>query len=214
MRHFLPWLWTFVCIALPLAAVAADEDADEAMTHQELTALRDEAVAALNEQDIDRLLTFVHPDVVFTAPYPKPGQEVRRGRTGVKAYFDELFSGPNRRAESVTSEVKVDDTSLIYGEDTAIAWGSSRDTYKMLDGTTFVVPCRWSGTLVREDGKWLIAEFHVSVNMFNNPLLGPAMKYAAWTSGGIAAVAGLLIGAGAMLVLRRPGRGATRGRET
>jgi uncharacterized protein (TIGR02246 family) len=209
MKYLPSWLWILAWLALSSPAKAAEEEADEA-THQELTTLRDEAVAALNKQDIDRLLEFVHPDVVFTAPYPKPGKEVRRGHAGVKAYFDEMFSGPNRRAESMTSEVKVDELSLLYGDDTAIAWGSSRDTYKMLDGTNFVVPARWSGTLVRQDGKWLIAEFHVSVNMFNNPLLEPAIKRTAWISGGIAAVVGMLLGAVAMLLLRRPGRTARR----
>jgi uncharacterized protein (TIGR02246 family) len=204
MRLRLLWLFLLGCLSLSTPVNAQDNEDEEAQIHKDLIALRDEAAAALNKQDIDKLLEFVHPDVVFTAPYPKAGEEVRRGHKGVKAYFDEMFTGPHRRAESMTSEIKVDDTSLIYGGDTAVAWGSSRDTYKMLDGTNFVVPTRWSGTLVRQDGKWLIAEFHVSVNMFNNPLLEPAIKQTAWTSGGIAAVVGLVLGAGAMLLMRRP----------
>ena len=204
MRSRLLRLGPLIWAAVLAQAMAQEKDAEEAQIHKDLIRLRDEAAAALNEQDIDKLLEFVHPDVVFTAPYPKVGEEVRRGKSGVKAYFDELFTGPSRRAESMKSEITVDDTSLIYGGDTAIAWGSSRDTYKMVDGSTLLVPSRWSGTLVRQDGKWLIAEFHVSVNMFNNPLLEPAVRQTAWMSGGIAAVVGLLLGAGAMALLRRP----------
>lgn len=185
----------------PFAAQA--QESDEAQIHKDLIALREEAAAALNSQDIDKLLKLVHPDVVFTAPYPKAGEEVRRGRQGVKAYFDEMFTGPRKRAQSMTSEIHLDDASLIYGGDTAIAWGSSRDAYQMVDGTTFVVPTRWSGTLVKADGKWLIAEFHISVNMFNNPLLEPAIRFTAWLSGGIAAILGLALGAGVMLLRQR-----------
>lgn len=202
MRYKLVWM-ALSCLVLLPAGLHSQEESNEAQTHKDLIALRDGAVEALNKQDVDGLLKFVHPQLVFTAPYPEAGKEVRRGPAGFKAYYDELFTGPNRRATGMTTEVKVDDTSILYGGDTAIAWGSSRDTYHMLDGSDFVVPSRWSGTLVREDGRWLIAEFHVSVNMFNNPLMGPALQKTAWAAGGIAGVVGLLLGAGAVLLLGR-----------
>lgn len=191
-----------VCAAL-CGSLAAQEPAEDDATHKELIALRDEAVAALNKQDLDKLLPLIHPKLVFTAPYPEAGKEVRRGPQGFKDYYDELFTGPNRRAKSMTTEVKVDDYSIIYGGDTAIAWGSSRDTYHMLDGTDSVIPSRWSCTLVRENDRWLIAEFHVSVNMFNNPVTETAVQKTGWMVGGIAGVVGLLVGAISAMALGR-----------
>ena len=170
------------------------EKPDDAAIHKELIALRDDALDALNKNDIDRLLTHVHPQVVLTAPSPDSDKQVSRGKEGVKAYFDKMFTGPDRRADSMTSEVKVDELSLLYGGDTAIAWGSSNDTYKMRDGSLFKLRTRWSSTLVKEGDRWLIAEFHVSVNMFDNPLVTMTAQWVAWISGGLAGGVGLVLG--------------------
>ena len=170
------------------------EKPENAVIHKELIALRDDALDALNKNDIDRLLTHVHPQVVLTAPSPDAGKEVSRGKDGVRAYFDKMFTGTDRRADSMTSDVKVDELSLLYGGDTAIAWGSSNDTYKMRDGSLFKLRTRWSSTLVKEGDRWLIAEFHISVNMFDNPLVTMTAQWAAWLSGGVAGVVGLVLG--------------------
>ena len=184
-------------LALPATAqekVERVEKPEDAAIHQELIALRDDALDALNKNEIDRLLTHVHPQVVLTAPSPEAGKEVSRGKEGVKAYFDKMFTGPDRRADSMTSEVKVDELSLLYGGDTASAWGSSNDTYKMRNGSLFKLRTRWSSTLVKEGDRWLIAEFHVSVNMFDNPLVTMTAQWVAWISGGLAGGVGLVLG--------------------
>ena len=48
-----------------------------------------------------------------------------------------------------------------YGGDTAINTGSYVFTYKM-DGQMVQLPARYSFTLVKTDGKWLIADHHSS----------------------------------------------------
>jgi ketosteroid isomerase-like protein len=172
--------------------------AKEDPAHEQLRTLRREVTDAVNKNDLDRLLTHLDKDVVVTWM----NAEVSRGPDGVRAYYDKMTKGPDRVVESVTINPEVDELTHLYG-DTGIASGSSQDHFKLADGRDFVVPTRWSGTLVRKDGRWLIAEFHASTNLFDNPVLHIAIrKTATWVGCG-AAVAGLLVGFVVARLLRR-----------
>ncbi len=60
----------------------------------------------------------------------------------------------------------------------------------MTSGRTFDLPARWSATLVKEGDRWLVANLHMSDNLFDNPLLAMA-KRRPGGQGGIALVVGL-----------------------
>ena len=76
-----------------------------------------------------------------------------------------------------------------------MAFGSSNDHYTLNNGMDFPVQTRWTCHLVRENGKWLISAFHASANVFDNPILEREKQAAQLKWGGIALVAGALIGA-------------------
>ena len=64
-------------------------------------------------------------------------------------------------------------------------------------GDEFSLASQWTATCTRVDGRWLIASFHVSTNLFDNPLLTAASAWiykAAAVSGVLALLIGLLIG--------------------
>ena len=67
----------------------------------------------------------------------------------------------------------------------------------------FQVQTRWTASLVRENGRWLITAFHSSANAFDNPILDKARQLAMLQWGGIGTAAGALIG---VLVGRAVGR--------
>jgi hypothetical protein len=67
----------------------------------------------------------------------------------------------------------------------------------------FDLKARWSATLVKQDGKWLIANYHTATNVFDNPLLHAATRAIYWT-GGICLLIGILVGALLIWFLRRP----------
>ena len=69
----------------------------------------------------------------------------------------------------------------------------------------FDVTARWTGTLVRKDGRWLVAAFHYSTNMFDNPVLDSQRKYLLLGGAGAA----LLLGLVGWFVGRRSGGRAT-----
>jgi hypothetical protein len=61
---------------------------------------------------------------------------------------------------------------------------------------------RWTATLVKEDGRWLIAGYHVSANVLDNPVLDAAKTAMYWT-GGITLVIGFVLGIIGSMVVRK-----------
>jgi ketosteroid isomerase-like protein len=161
---------------------------DEAV-HNELRALRDGLVDAMNKGDIERELTYLAPNVVVTWH----NAEVSRGREGVRAYLARILSGPNKFISGYSAKVDVDELTILYGGDTGISFGSALEHFTLTNGTTLDLASRWSATLVKMGDKWLVASLHASDNLFDNAMLTMAKRTAYWT-GGICLVVGLLIG--------------------
>lgn len=172
------------CAAEPEKPPAAIEQ-----THNELRQLKTEVEAAMNKGDIEGVLKYAHKDVVLTSLNAGGG----KGHAAVREYHDKLMKLPGRTVESVNVTFTPDELSLLYGGDTAISWGSSLGKYKLLGGTEYEVNARWTSTLVRDNDRWLIASFHISANLFDNPVLSAATKALYWAVG-IAALIALIAG--------------------
>ncbi|WP_244237379.1 SgcJ/EcaC family oxidoreductase [Corallococcus llansteffanensis] len=169
------------------AAPAAVASGDEA-THQALRAIKQDMEDALNKQDLERLLSHLHPDVVFSTM----NNDVRVGKDAIRAYYAQMLGGPDSVVKKVTAKFDVDALTRLYG-DAGIAYGSSLDHYELNDGSDIVIHGRWTCTLVKEGDRWLIAAFHYSTNVFDNPLL-TKVKNAAMGFGALVAVAALAAG--------------------
>jgi ketosteroid isomerase-like protein len=195
LRTRIPALGIALCLATtPLDAqtiqgAAPAQSVEQA--HQDLRALRDGLIQATNESNIDALLGYLHPNVVVTWQ----NAEVSRGHEAVRAYLTRMTSGANRIVTRFQTNATVDELTILYGGIAGIAFGSSNDHFELAGGKTFDLNGRWSATLVKENGRWLVANFHASSNLFDNPVLNLATKYTVW-----AGVGGLLIGAVVMLV--------------
>jgi uncharacterized protein (TIGR02246 family) len=140
---------------------------------------------ALNANDIDAIVANVTDDVVFTTM----NGDVARGPAAIRKYFETMMKGDNPRVRKVTASFEAEDLSNLYGPDFAVAFGSSKDQYELAGGENFEVAARWSATMVRRDGRWRIANFHYSTNMFDNPILRAQRKYLL----GAAAAAGIVL---------------------
>jgi len=180
----------------PAAAMSADVEA----THNALRALRDSLLEAWTRRDMDALLTHVDPNVVVTWQ----NGEVSRGPEGIRKFYDEVMVGPNRLISDISSSLKVDDLSILHGDNTAIAFGSIHDDFTLSRGITrtavlgsgdkFSLDSRWTATIVKKDGQWKLASYHVSVDAFSNPILSKAVAVAK-RAAIIAGIVGLLLGA-------------------
>jgi ketosteroid isomerase-like protein len=175
----------FTGFAIP----AAKADSQVEATHNELRAMRAGLMDAVNKGDMDRELTYLATNVVITWH----DATVSRGREGVRDYYNRMVNGPNKVVADFHAEVKVDELTILYGENTGIAFGSSVEHFKLTNGKSFDLKGRWTVTLIKEDGKWLIASLHVSTNIFDNVMLD-AVKQFAYRAMAIVALAGLILG--------------------
>ena len=163
-------------------------------TQSELGALRDEVVAAVNAGDVDRVAASLTPDVVVTLQ----NAEVARGRDGVRAYYRKMTKGSEALVASYQTTLDVEGTTLLGSGDTAVAFGTSTDRFTLSSGVGLDVASRWTATLVRQDGRWYVAAFHSSTNMFDNAIL-QKMKVTAYIAGVFGLVLGLIVGVGIMV---------------
>lgn len=169
--------------------VAPSPDALQDSVHNEIRAIRDEILAAIDKGDFDAIVPHLHPNVVFTPMNNK----VCRGPEEVRAYFNRMLKGPDAVLKSVRFDMKVDRLTDLYG-DTGLAFGDSDAVYTLNSGIAFPVKTRWTCALVRQDGRFKIAAFQAAPDAFDNPILLQKTRAASLKGGGIGAVVGLLVG--------------------
>ena len=157
--------------------------------HQQLRQLRDGLLAAMNKGDVEAALTYLDTNCVITWH----NAEVSRGHQGVRDYYNRVMTGPNRIVDSFHCDVKVDELTSLYGENTGICFGSSDEQFKLANGRNLNVRGRWTATLIKENDKWLVASLHVSTNLFDNVMLDLA-KRSLGVVGAVCFAVGLLIG--------------------
>ena len=177
-------------VVLGTGGASAQTPPANAALHDELRALRDRAVDAVNKRDAAALMKELDQNITFTAM----NNEVVYGIAEARAYYQRMMVGAGRVVDDMKMTIESDRLSDFYeNNNVAIAAGSSNVHFKLATGTEFDVPLRWSATLRRADGKWSMVNVHFSANMFDNPLLTALQSSMKWIGLGCGLVA-LLIG--------------------
>lgn len=154
--------------------------------HTELRLLRDELIASVENGDIEKMALHLHPTIVITWQ----DGEVCRGIEEVKKFYARMKAG-NKKFEGYKVPPTADAlTTLHAGGTTGVVTGYNIGQYFLL-GKEIELSNRWTATVVRENGQWLLAGYHVSMNVLDNPLLNSAK-----TGGAILAGITLLAGFG------------------
>ena len=195
------WLrLAMVVLALlsPLAGLwpAVAQTASDEATHEALRTFRREVEAAFNKvgasgrpEDFEEILKYVDDDVVLAAM----NGTLAVGKQGLTEYFKRTMAGPTRTVKSVHHTFSPAALTKLYGGDTGISYGRSIGRYELADGMSFEVDTIWTSTLVKKDGKWLLASFQFAPSIFDNPVANKALRMLYWGVG-IAGVGGLLLG--------------------
>jgi uncharacterized protein (TIGR02246 family) len=182
-------------------APGGEEPVTEDPIHDELRALRDEALDAFLKKDIDRLLECLHPNVVAVLQ----NAEVCRGHDGVRAFHERMSEGEDRTVISQTTDFEVDELATIYDGDAAVSHGTITDHFVLRSGMEFDLASKWTATLVKENDRWLVASFQASTNMFDNGVSDMMLQWnSIKTGGGGLLLGGLAVGGLVMLKRRRP----------
>ena len=176
-------------VPAPQAVTPPSTAASAAQLHDEIRRMRDGALAALARGDVDGILAYLHPNIIFA---PMNG-EIVRGPLQVRDYFNRMLKGPDRRVQNIQLKLEVADLADLYGN-TAVAYGTSEGYYKLTNGMEFTVNTNWTASLVRDNGKWLLTSFQAAPDVFDNPILDLQKKAAALQAGIAGLVTGLVLG--------------------
>lgn len=202
-------LWIVAAMLLSSAvANAQDKKKDESEqkpvkenpAHEELREVKKGMEEAFNKKDLDALLKYVHKDAVVTWQNGEVSRghagETKVGHKGIKEYYDRMLSGDKSILSKVEAKPDLEEFSILYGDPptTAVAYGKLKDKYYLRDGTTIDMDSRFSATLVKEDGKWLIVSFHGSADVFNNAVMKMAITKVMWITAGAVGLGALLVG--------------------
>jgi ketosteroid isomerase-like protein len=174
-----------VCGWMAWAGAWQNVSAAEDPAHNELRALRSEVIDAITKGDFDRVIRHVHTNVVVTWQ----NNDVCRGHQGLRDFFNRMGKDTFK---GYTVPPTPDELTILYGGDTGVSFGRTVAQYTIL-GKSIEMTSRWTATLVKEDGHWLLASYHVSANLLDNPLL-KAAKSGLYLAGGVALAVGLILG--------------------
>lgn len=172
-------------LALCLCPAAWGQEEDPA--HDHLRALRDQTLEALNAKKLDDLVALCDDQIVMTTM----NSDMAHGKEEVKAWFERMWTGPEAQVVEYQVTMEVDRLTTLYGEDTGVASGTSMNRFKLKDGQAYEVQNRWTATVVKKDGQWLLASFHSSANVFDNPVLAAATGFAGKLAAGVGLLAAL-----------------------
>jgi ketosteroid isomerase-like protein len=144
-----------------------------------------ETVETANRGDIYAVMNKLHPDVVITWQ----NSEVCRGHQGVRDFFERMGK---KSFKGYKLPPTPDGLTILHGGDTGISFGETIGSFSLL-GKEHEIQSRWTAGLVRENGKWLLASYHISMNTLDNPLPDGA-KQGLYLAAGLALATGILAG--------------------
>lgn len=174
-------------ILCALAFPSAAQDDPHAADRTALKAMLADIEKALNQQNIQAALKHLHADVIITYY----NAEVTQGHDEAVAYFNRMMEGAGAIVKEHSTKAEVGAPAVFVG-DTAVAYGTTTESYKLAAGLEFTLQGNWSTTVQKQDGQWRVRAIHFSTNLFDNPLLNNAQRMGWWTAGG-GFVAGLVV---------------------
>ena len=172
------------------------ETVEFAQERADLRNLRESLVEAIIAGDVEKQVTYAHPDIMTTWQ----NNDTANGHDGLRSFMEENLS-KQKIFQGYTERPTSDVVSLYRDGTVAVAQGRSVPHYKFL-GKEFDLENRWSATLLQDDGAWKIVSYHVSGNIADNPLLSAAKSSLIWVAF-IGFAIGLIVGVVGMKMTKK-----------
>lgn len=174
-----------LCILLFSMATHAEDDPHKT-DRQQLRIILTDMEKALNQQDFSQAAQYLDESGVITYY----NAEVTVGYAQAKQYFDRMLNQSNGIVKEYSLTGDVSAPAFFHG-DTAVAYGTTKEKFKLTEGLDFTLNGHWSVSLHKKAGDWKIVNLHFSANLFDNPLLSAATKMQ-WIIGVISFLAGII----------------------
>jgi ketosteroid isomerase-like protein len=166
--------------------------------HEELRAVKQRIVQAVNQKNTSALIAELTKDAAFTAI----NNDSVVGIDDIEAYYNRMMNGSGAFLKDFSLTADADSLSRLYANDTVAVVTGRADVMLDLRGGSqlrYSVPTRWTATLDRSSGQWKLAAIHFSADVSDNPFLDALLTFWKW--------AVVAVGAGAfalgVLVARR-----------
>jgi len=187
MNRFITTLSVLFLISLPMLA-SAEVDIDPRESDRQLMrGILADVEKSLNNKDFSLILKHLAPDAVVTYY----NAEVTRNHAEAEEYFQRMIVDTNAVVKEFNTVAHISAPAIFHGN-TAVAWGTTVETYKLATGLEFKLHGNWTVTLQKTEGQWKIIALHFSTNLFDNPLLNNAKRFS-WIVGIVAFLSGLLV---------------------
>lgn len=157
-------LVTLALLTAPTPILAQDpREPDHQELRRMLTTVRD----AVNTQQIDKLepLMTEHFSIILA------DAQLVTDLKELKAYYQRLTDPGTGVLKSLTVNPSADELTRFVSPDVGVCHGTSSDTFVLTNGTTRVLPSRWTAVLVKTNGAWKISALQVGANILDNPIL-------------------------------------------
>ncbi len=135
--------------------------------HDELSRMLKIGTEALNTNNIDAFKLILNEPFFITTS----NQKTFTNLDEFKSYYKDLFSGDNAPLNSLSLDPKAEIKTTFITENVGICHGTSNDTFVFKDGKAKKMLTKWTATVVKSNGNWKLANLHLAVDAFNNPML-------------------------------------------
>ncbi|BAY11315.1 YybH family protein [Calothrix sp. NIES-2098] len=156
---------------------------------------REIALQALNTRNFSQIEPYLHPTFTITTVDNQVFHKVPE----FEKYWNQQFSDT---IQDIKMALKGDIIRTFLSPETVVSSGDAIATFSFKDGKAADMAMRWTAVLQKLQNKWTIQSLHFSSNLLDNPVLN-ATKRMRWIIGVAAGIGGFLLGAIAMLLLRR-----------
>ncbi len=174
----------WVCAA---TAPVLDPSGGRVEDRLQLRTLLDQMEKAISNLDVEAAIQLMQPDAVVTWQ----NAEVSHGPEQIRAYYNRMIKGSTPIVKKFSPKATLGGPAVFYS-DSAVAYGTTVDTFELSDGLSFQLKAAWSTTVTKTDGQWKVAALHFSTNLFDNALLNSAERLI-WIAAVAAFAAGLLL---------------------
>jgi len=162
---------------------------------QEITTIVDDLLTNINDNDVDSTLALLNENFVLINI---PG-DVSVGKEEIRQYFDKMIVAKDAYLKSARFDMSLDAKPLISNDQHAFVRGRAVNYYQFSVGGSLDLPTFWTATRIKTNGEWKLSTFHISANVFQNPLLDELY----WIVFAVLIVSTSTVGAGAYLTGRR-----------
>ena len=195
MKYFLKCIGILIILVFTVNLASAQERQGD---HDVLRRMLKIGTEALNTGNIDAFKGILNEPFFITTSNQKTFTDLN----GFKSYYNDLFSGPNAPLKSLSLDPKAEIKTAFITENVGLCYGTSNDTFVFKNGKSKKMLTKWTATVVKNNNDWKLANLHLAIDAFDNPML-KSLQGIIYLASGISFFVGLIFLWAVMFFIRK-----------